>query len=171
MKKSKPKLPKKNAGRRLSERLTNLSKQPPTQSLVDKINADEYRVLKEQKAQDWVVANVDSAPDTPSFEEVWLAGYEQGDRDAVKRSMTHIEKQGIALANLEHKLLRETTKSESFIKKEVHKIVQSEREKDYTAIMDLFFALREINGNPTLKDLIKLAKRIKRTKPSFKNRE
>ena len=169
MKKSKPKIPKKGAGRRLSKRLTNLSKQPPPQPLVDKINADEDRALKEQKAQDWVVANVDSAPDTPSFEEVWIAGYEQGDRDAVERSMTHIEKQGIALANLEHKLLVKTTKS--FTKKEVHKIIQSEREKDYTAIMDLFFALREINGNPTLKDLIKLAKRIKRTKPSFRNRE
>ena len=166
----KPKLPKKGAGRRLSERLTNLSKQPPPQSLVDKINADQDGATKEQKAQDWVVANVDSAPDTPSFEEVWIAGYEQGDRDAVERSMTYIEKQGIALANLEHKLVK-TTKSGSFTKKEVNKIIQSEREKDYTAIMDLFFALREINGNPTLKDLIKLAKRIKRTKPSFRNRE
>lgn len=66
----KPKLPKKGAGRRLSERLTNLSKQPPPQSLVDKINADQDGATKEQKAQDWVVANVDSAPDTPSFEEV-----------------------------------------------------------------------------------------------------
>jgi hypothetical protein len=167
----KPKLPKKGAGRRLSERLTNLSKQPPPQSLVDKINADQDGATKEQKAQDWVVANVDSAPDTPSFEEVWIAGYEQGDRDAVERSMTHIEKQGVALANLEHKLLVKTTKGEAFTKKEVYKIIQSERERDYTAIMDLFFALREINGTPTLKDLVKLAKRIKRTKPSFRNRE
>jgi hypothetical protein len=109
----KPKLPKKGAGRRLSERLTNLSKQPPPQSLVDKINADQDGATKEQKAQDWVVANVDSAPDTPSFEEVWIAGYEQGDRDAVERSMTHIEKQGVALANLEHKLLMKTTKGEA----------------------------------------------------------
>jgi len=100
----KPKLPKKGAGRRLSERLTNLSKQPPPQSLVDKINADQDGATKEQKAQDWVLTNVDSAPDTPSFEEVWIAGYEQGDRDAVERSMFHIEKQGIALANTEHEL-------------------------------------------------------------------
>ena len=82
----------------------SLSKQPSPQPLVDKINADEDRAVKEQKAQDWVVANVDSAPDTPSFEEVWIAGYEQGDREAVERSMTHIEKQGGALANTEHEL-------------------------------------------------------------------
>jgi putative heme degradation protein len=110
MKKSKPKLPKKGAGRRLSERLTDLSKQPPTQALVDKINADEDRALKEQKAQDWVVANVDSAPDTPSFEEVWIAGYEQGDRDAVVRSMEFIERQGVKLSNAEYELhLAEST--------------------------------------------------------------
>jgi hypothetical protein len=29
------------------------------------------------------------------------------------------------------------------------------------AVMDLFFALREIKGKPTLRDLVKLAKRIK----------
>ena len=110
MKKSKLKLPKKGAGRRLSERLTNISKQPQTQSLVDKINADEDRALKEQKAQDWVVANVDSAPDTPSFEEVWIAGYEQGDGDAVVRSMEFIERQGVKLANAEYELhLAEST--------------------------------------------------------------
>lgn len=28
-------------------------------------------------------------------------------------------------------------------------------------VMDLFFALREIKGQPTLKDLVKLARRIK----------
>jgi len=127
----KPKLPKKGAGRRLSERLTNLSKQPPPQSLVDKINADQDGATKEQKAQDWVVANVDSAPDTPSFEEVWIAGYEQGDRDAVERSMTHIEKQGVALANTEHELglfKKENSRIQEQVYTYIHEIEEQAKE-------------------------------------------
>ena len=122
----KPKLPKKGAGRRLSERLTNLSKQPPPQSLVDTINADQDAATKEQKAQDWVVTNVDSAPDTPSFEEVWIAGYEQGDRDAAVRSMEFIERQGVKLANAEYELhLAESTN-----RKLLDKIQQQANELD-----------------------------------------
>lgn len=36
-----------------------------------------------------------------------------------------------------------------------------ERAKASQAVMDLFYALRTIKGQPTLKDLVKLAKRIK----------
>jgi hypothetical protein len=36
-----------------------------------------------------------------------------------------------------------------------------EREKAVQAVMDLFFALRSIKTQPTLKDLVKLAKRIR----------
>jgi hypothetical protein len=36
------------------------------------------------------------------------------------------------------------------------------RARAVQAIMDLFYALREIDGQPTLKDLVKLAKRIRR---------
>ena len=132
----KPKLPKKGAGRRLSERLTNLSKQPPPQSLVDTVNADQDAATKEQKAQDaatkeqkaqdWVVTNVDSAPDTPSFEEVWIAGYEQGDMDAAVRSMEFIERQGVKLANAEYELhLAESTN-----RKLLDKIQQQANELD-----------------------------------------
>lgn len=39
-----------------------------------------------------------------------------------------------------------------------------ERQKAVQAIMDLFFALKYFGGKPTLKDLIKLAKRIKNDK-------
>ena len=38
---------------------------------------------------------------------------------------------------------------------------KEEREKAVQAVMDLFFALKEIGGKPTLRDLVKLAKRIK----------
>ena len=36
-----------------------------------------------------------------------------------------------------------------------------QRDEDAKATMDLYFALREIGGEPTRRDLIKLAKRIK----------
>lgn len=35
------------------------------------------------------------------------------------------------------------------------------KQKAVQAVMDLYFALRDINGKPTMRDLIKLAKRIK----------
>jgi len=38
---------------------------------------------------------------------------------------------------------------------------EKQRQKDVQAVMDLFYALKEIKGTPTLKDLVKLAKRIK----------
>lgn len=44
----------------------------------------------------------------------------------------------------------------------VYKIRVEERNRAVQAIMSLFFALRSIKGKPTLKDLVKLAKRIKR---------
>jgi len=37
-----------------------------------------------------------------------------------------------------------------------------ERERNVQAVMDLFFALKEIGGQPTLRDLVKLAKRIRK---------
>lgn len=37
-----------------------------------------------------------------------------------------------------------------------------ERTRAVTLVMDLFYALRAIDGTPTLKDLVKLAKRIKK---------
>lgn len=40
--------------------------------------------------------------------------------------------------------------------------MNKERERAVQAVMDLFYALRAINGTPTLKDLVKLAKRIKK---------
>jgi hypothetical protein len=40
-------------------------------------------------------------------------------------------------------------------------IVRFERKKNFNAVMDLFFALREIKGTPTLRDLLRLARRIK----------
>jgi hypothetical protein len=43
----------------------------------------------------------------------------------------------------------------------ITKLVNFERKRNIQAIMDLFFALREWNGTPTLRDLVKLAKRIK----------
>lgn len=36
------------------------------------------------------------------------------------------------------------------------------KEKAVQAVMDLYFALRTIKGKPTMRDLIKLAKRIKK---------
>jgi hypothetical protein len=39
---------------------------------------------------------------------------------------------------------------------------ECERKDAIEAVMDLFFALRQIGGRPTLRDLTKLAKRIKR---------
>lgn len=39
---------------------------------------------------------------------------------------------------------------------------KEEREKAVQATMDLFFALKDINGKPSLRDLVKLAKRIRR---------
>ena len=36
-----------------------------------------------------------------------------------------------------------------------------ERIRAKNAVMDLFYALREIGGTPTLRDLVKLARRIK----------
>lgn len=38
----------------------------------------------------------------------------------------------------------------------------SEREHAAQAVMDLYYALKAIGGTPTLKDLVKLAKRIKK---------
>jgi len=38
----------------------------------------------------------------------------------------------------------------------------NEKERAVQAVMDLYFALRAIKGKPTLRDLVKLAKRIKR---------
>jgi len=38
---------------------------------------------------------------------------------------------------------------------------EKQKQKDAQAVMDLFYALRAIKGKPTLKDLVKLAKRIK----------
>jgi len=43
-------------------------------------------------------------------------------------------------------------------------VEQSERDKAAQTVMDLFYALRAIGGTPNLKDLVKLAKRIKRSK-------
>ncbi len=39
---------------------------------------------------------------------------------------------------------------------------EAERDRAVQLVMDLFYALRTIKGTPTLKDLVKLAKRIKR---------
>lgn len=39
----------------------------------------------------------------------------------------------------------------------------AERSRAVGAVTDLFFALREIGGTPTLKDLVKLARRIDET--------
>jgi hypothetical protein len=39
--------------------------------------------------------------------------------------------------------------------------LKEQKKRDSQAVMDLFYALREINGKPNLKDLVKLAKRIK----------
>jgi hypothetical protein len=42
--------------------------------------------------------------------------------------------------------------------------IEVKNRKSVSAVMDLFYALREIDGSPTLKDLVKLAKRIKKGK-------
>lgn len=39
--------------------------------------------------------------------------------------------------------------------------VERQRARDVQAVMDLFYALKAIKAQPTLKDLVKLAKRIK----------
>ena len=39
---------------------------------------------------------------------------------------------------------------------------QKERARAVKLVMDLFYALKEIKGQPTLKDLVKLAKRVKK---------
>lgn len=44
---------------------------------------------------------------------------------------------------------------------QIKTLVDFERKRAIQAVMNLFFALREIKGTPTLKDLVKLAKRIK----------
>jgi hypothetical protein len=46
--------------------------------------------------------------------------------------------------------------------KQVSFMMKAQRNKSSVAVMDLFFALRKIKGTPTLKDLVKLARRIKR---------
>ena len=40
--------------------------------------------------------------------------------------------------------------------------MEEQRERDVQAVMDLFYALKHIGGQPTLRDLVKLAKRIRR---------
>lgn len=37
------------------------------------------------------------------------------------------------------------------------------KEESVQAVMDLFFALKNLGGKPTLKDLVKLAKRIRKS--------
>ena len=57
-----------------------------------------------------------------------------------------------------------TTKNKSvktYTQKQVDSMLKDQRKNSATAVMDLFYALREIKGSPTLKDLVKLAKRIK----------
>ena len=49
-----------------------------------------------------------------------------------------------------------------FSEKSVKALLDFERQKSSSAVMDLCFALKEIKGTPTLKDLVKLAKRLKR---------
>lgn len=44
---------------------------------------------------------------------------------------------------------------------QIKALVDFERKRATQAVMDLFFALREVKGTPTLKDLVKLAKRVK----------
>ena len=48
-----------------------------------------------------------------------------------------------------------------YTQKQVDSMLKDQRKNTVTAVMDLFYALREIKGSPTLKDLVKLAKRIK----------
>jgi hypothetical protein len=43
-------------------------------------------------------------------------------------------------------------------------IIQEERNKNSAIVMDLFYTLKSIKERPTLSDLVKLAKRIKRKK-------
>ena len=57
--------------------------------------------------------------------------------------------------------MKKSTKT--YTEKELKEELKKERQKASETVMDLFFALREISGTPTLKDLVKLAKRIKRT--------
>jgi len=40
--------------------------------------------------------------------------------------------------------------------------MREQRERDVQAVMDLFYALKHIGGQPTLRDLVKLAKRIRK---------
>jgi hypothetical protein len=49
----------------------------------------------------------------------------------------------------------------TYSQKQVNSLLKAQRNKSATAVMDLFYALKEIKGTPTLKDLVKLAKRIK----------
>lgn len=46
-------------------------------------------------------------------------------------------------------------------RRQLEKKLKVERAKASEAVMDLFWALRSIKGKPTLRDLVKLAKRIK----------
>jgi hypothetical protein len=50
----------------------------------------------------------------------------------------------------------------SYTKNELNKAVKAERERSVSAVMDLFYALRDINGTPNMKDLVKLAGRIRK---------
>lgn len=58
-----------------------------------------------------------------------------------------------------HKMLN--SESNNYYQQSIENVVKEERAKAAQAVMDLFFALKEIGGTPTLKDLVKLAKRIK----------
>lgn len=50
----------------------------------------------------------------------------------------------------------------NFINRECYKCGATEqRDVDSKAVMDLYHALRSIKGTPTLRDLLKLAKRIR----------
>jgi hypothetical protein len=49
-----------------------------------------------------------------------------------------------------------------YSERQVRSLVKKEREKAVTAVLDLMYALKHIKGKPTLKDLIKLAKRIRK---------
>lgn len=42
------------------------------------------------------------------------------------------------------------------------KTPEAERERSVGLVMDLYYALKHIGGTPTLKDLVKLAQRIKK---------
>ncbi len=43
----------------------------------------------------------------------------------------------------------------------IPEVRKDEREKAVQAVMDLYYSLKHIGGKPTLKDLVKLAKRIR----------